>query len=191
MREAVVILLPHVRGEHVVERGDVLPPGQLVADLEPLGVLRDHGVHDADEGLVAVEKAVAAGEQVALEPALTHMLREHGVHDAAVGVEKLVAVGRLGDPAAARDLEHRTQAVGGCLVGGEDAEVARVHVLAHDIAHECTEHGHILRLDGAGRRHGLLIRAEVRHAQLAQQQTAVCMGVCGADPSAQAPAARG
>ena len=177
VREAVVVLLPHVRGEHVVERGDVLPPGQLVADLQPLGVLRDHGVHDADEGLVAVEKAVAAGEQVALEPALAHVLREHGVHDAAVGVEKLVVVRRLGDPAAARDLEHRAQAVGGRLVGGEDAEVARVHVLAHDVAHERAEHGHVLRLDGAGRRHGLLIRAEVRHAQLAQQQAAVGVGV--------------
>ena len=178
VREAVVVLLPHVRGEHVVERGNVLPPGQLVADLEPLGVLRDHGIDDADEGLVAVEKAVAAGEQVALEPALAHMLREHGVHDAAVRVEKLVVVRRLGDPAAARDLEHRAQAVGGRLVGGEDAEVARVHVLAHDVAHERAEHGHVLRLDGAGRGHGLLICAEVRHAQLAQQQSAVGVGIC-------------
>ena len=98
---------------------------------------------------------MAAGEQVALEPALAHMLREHGVHDAAVRVEKLVVVRRLGDPAAARDLEHRAQAVGGRLVGGEDAEVARVHVLAHDVAHERAEHGHVLRLDGTGRRHGL------------------------------------
>ena len=177
VREAVVVLLPHVRGEHVVERGDVLPPRKLVTDLEPLGVLRDHGIDDADEGLVAVEKAVAAGEQVALEPALAHMLREHGVHDAAVRVEKLVVVRRLGDPAAARDLEHRAQAVGGRFVGGEDAEVARVHVLAHDVAHERAEHGHVLRFDGAGRRHGLLIRAEVRHAQLAQQQPAVGVGV--------------
>ena len=34
--EAVVILLPHIGGEDVVEGGDVVPPGQLAAHLQPL-----------------------------------------------------------------------------------------------------------------------------------------------------------
>jgi hypothetical protein len=36
--------------------------------------LVEHRVDDVDEGLVAVEEAVAAGQQIALEPALTLML---------------------------------------------------------------------------------------------------------------------
>jgi hypothetical protein len=39
-------------------------------------VLVEHRVDDVNEGLVAVEDAVAAGEQVALEPALAGVLRE-------------------------------------------------------------------------------------------------------------------
>ena len=46
--------------------------GMLWRDLEPFGVLVDHRVDDVDEGLVAGEEAVAAGEQVAFEPALAH-----------------------------------------------------------------------------------------------------------------------
>ena len=85
MGEAVVVLLPDVGGEDIVQRGDILPPGQLVAGLQPLGMLGEHGVHDANECLVAVEEAVAAGEQVALQPALAHVLGEHAVHNAPVG----------------------------------------------------------------------------------------------------------
>ena len=88
--EAVVILLPHVGGQHVVHGGDVLPPGELPGHLEPFGVLAHHGVHDADESLVAVEKAVPPGEQVSLQPALAHVLGEHAVHNAPVGGQPLV-----------------------------------------------------------------------------------------------------
>ena len=42
MREAVVILSPHVRGEQVVERGNLPAPRQTVGDLQPLGVLVEH-----------------------------------------------------------------------------------------------------------------------------------------------------
>ena len=108
MRKAVVVLLPDVRGEDVVERGDVLPPRQLAAHLEPLGVLGEHGVHDADERLIAVKKAVASREQVALQKALAEVLGEHGVHHAAVGVEMVVDAGKLlVEEAAACDLKDR------------------------------------------------------------------------------------
>ena len=43
-------------------------------DLQPLRVLVEHRVDDVDERLVAVEEAVPAGEQVALEPALAQVL---------------------------------------------------------------------------------------------------------------------
>ena len=56
--EAVVVLLPHVRGQEVVEGRDLSPPGESERDLEPLGVLVEHGIDDVDEGLVAVEHAV-------------------------------------------------------------------------------------------------------------------------------------
>ena len=70
MGEAVVVLLPYVGSQNIVQGGDVVPPGQLAAHLQPLGVLGEHGVHDADEGLIAVEEAVASGEQIALQEAL-------------------------------------------------------------------------------------------------------------------------
>ena len=74
MREAIVILTPDVRGEQVVQRGNRLPPRQGGCDLQPLGMLVKHGVDDVDEGLVAIEDAVATGEQVAFEPAFALVL---------------------------------------------------------------------------------------------------------------------
>ena len=56
--EAVVVLPPDVRAEEVVERGDRPPPGDVVAHLQPLGVLVEHRVDDVDERLVAREEAV-------------------------------------------------------------------------------------------------------------------------------------
>ena len=70
VREAVVILAPHGRGNKQVERGYRRPPGQLATHGEPLGVHVEHGVDDVDEGFVGGEETVAAGEQVAFQPAL-------------------------------------------------------------------------------------------------------------------------
>ena len=58
--EPVVVLPPDVRAEEVVERGDRPPPGDVVAHLQPLGVLVEHRVDDVDERLVAREEAVPA-----------------------------------------------------------------------------------------------------------------------------------
>src|SRR5215208_7025260 len=68
--EAVVILLPDVRGQEIVERGDRSSPGQAARNLEPLGVLVEHGIYDVDEGFVAGEWAMPAGEQISFQPAL-------------------------------------------------------------------------------------------------------------------------
>ena len=53
--EAVVILLPHVGGEQIVERGDLPAPRQFQGYLQPFGVLAEHRVDDANERLIAVE----------------------------------------------------------------------------------------------------------------------------------------
>ena len=78
-----------------------------------------------DERLVAVEEAVAAREQIALEPALALVLGEH-LHHAPVRRE--VLVGRLDGrvPRAVRDGEDVTESVRGGLVRPEQTEVGRV-----------------------------------------------------------------
>ena len=92
VREAVVILLPDVGGEQIVERGDLPPPGQLRCDLQPLGVLVEHRIDDVNEGLVAVEQPVPSGEQIALQPALALVLAEHRVQHPSGGREELVVL---------------------------------------------------------------------------------------------------
>ena len=89
MGEAVVVLAPDVRGEQVVQRRDRAPPRDLTGDLEPLRVLVEHRIDDVDERLVAVEQAVAARQQVALEPPLAEVLGQH-LHHAAVGRQVIV-----------------------------------------------------------------------------------------------------
>ena len=124
MREAVVVLPPDVRAEQVVERGDRPPPGDSARHLQPLRVLVEHRVDDVDERLVAVEQAVPAGQQVALEPALALMLGQH-LHHPPVGREVVVAGEHLGVPGAVRHLEHRAQPVRCRLVRSEQAEPIR------------------------------------------------------------------
>jgi hypothetical protein len=59
--EAVVVLLPDVGREHLVQRGDRPTPRQPFGDLEPFGMLTEHRIDDADESLVAVDKPVPTG----------------------------------------------------------------------------------------------------------------------------------
>ena len=89
--EAVVVLLPYIGGQNQVERGDALPPGQLVAHLQPLGMLRDHRINHADKAFVRGKEAVAAGQQVAFKPAFAQVLGKHRVHNAAVAGQEFVA----------------------------------------------------------------------------------------------------
>ena len=65
-----MVVLPDVRRQEVVERGDRASPGQAAGNLQPFGVLVEHGVHNVDEGLVAGKEAVLASEQISFEPTL-------------------------------------------------------------------------------------------------------------------------
>jgi len=53
--EAVVVLLPDVRCEQVVQRRDRLAPGELARHPQPLGMLAEHRVDDAEVALVLVQ----------------------------------------------------------------------------------------------------------------------------------------
>ena len=145
----------------------------VLADVQPLGVLVEHRVHDVGEGLVGVEEAVAAGEQVAFEPAHQRVLGEH-LHHPAVA-RQLAAVRILGQqvghPGLLAHLVDRLQAVGGGLVRAEDAEVR--HVVAHHVAQEFAQRPGVLVQHLAGLRHVHRVVAEVRQLQLLAQQAAV------------------
>ena len=109
--EAVVVLAPDVGGEEIIERGDLAPPGEAGGHLQPLGVLVEHRVNDMNKCFVAIEQAVAPGEEVAFEPAFALMLAEH-FHDAAFGGEELVGRGGGGLPLPLGHLEDGLQTIG-------------------------------------------------------------------------------
>ena len=144
MAEAVVVLPPDERGQQVVQRGDRPPPGDVPRHLQPLGVLVEHRVDDVDEGLVAREEAVPAGQQIAFQPALALVLAED-FHHPAVRVQVVVVGQRLGDPGAVGDFEHVLPAVGVGLVRAEEAEVLAVQVHLHDVAEELAHDAASLR----------------------------------------------
>ena len=107
-------------------RGHGRAPVQfLLRFLQPFGVLVEHRVDDVDEGLVAGEQAVAAGKDVAFEPAFERVLAEHlhhaaeDVEFAAVGIFRLV----FGKPGLLRSGVDRGEPVGGGFVGAENAEM--------------------------------------------------------------------
>ena len=174
--EAVVILPPDMRGQQVVQRGDLPPPRQARRDLQPLGVLVEHRIDDVDERLVAIEESMPPGEQVALEPALALVLAEHFHHPPGGGEKFVVGHGR-GVPLALGHFEEGFQAVGERLVRAKDAEIPLLAVQLRHIAQETPEH---MRVADAGRpRRGHVGRvvAEIRHPQVAQQNAAVGVGI--------------
>ncbi len=89
VRKSVVVLPPDVAGEQIIQRRDGPAPGKIANDFQPLGVLIEHRIDDVDERFVAIEEAVAAGEQIALQPPFAHMLAEN-LHHPAVGRNILI-----------------------------------------------------------------------------------------------------
>ena len=137
--ESVMVLPPDVRAEEVVERGDRPAPGDVVAHLQPLGVLVEHRVDDVNERLVAREEAVPPGQQIAFQPALALVLAEH-LHDPAVRAEFVVLRADLGHVTAVGHLEHVLPAVRVVLVRAEQAEVPALQVQLHDVSQELAHH---------------------------------------------------
>src|SRR5271165_6141263 len=123
MRESVVILAPDMRGEQVVQRGNLPPPRQVRRDLQLLGVLVEHRIDDVDERLVAVEKAVSTGKQVALEPTLALVFAEH-LHYPPRGREKFVVRLSCGVPLALGYFKEGFQTVGERLVRAKNPEIS-------------------------------------------------------------------
>ena len=177
MGKAIVVLGPDGGSQNDVEGGDVLAPGDIPAELEPFGVLGNHGVHDADKGLIAVEESMAAGEQIALQPAFAHVLGELAVHDAAVDGEEFVAVYHFTVEIAVGGLKDAAELVGHGLIRSEEAEVAGRLIEPEDVADKATQLQHVLRLYLTGLGDLDRVLTEVGQAQIAQQPTAVGVGI--------------
>ena len=173
VRKAVVVLLPYVGGEDEVQGSDVLSPRQLIANFQPLCVLRGHRVDHADKRLVRSKESVPPGEDIAFQPALAHMLGEVGVHDAAVFGEFVVVGIDLRVKIALGCLERAVKAVRHALVRPENAEVFAFLVEFEYIAYISAEFQHILRAYRTGRGNVDRIFFEVGQAQIAQQLAAV------------------
>ena len=108
--EAIVILAPDMGGQEIGERGDRLAPSDLAGNVQPLGVLVEHRVHNVDEGFVAGEEAMAAGEQVALEPALAEVFAEN-LHHPPVRRDLGIAGNQIAREDPIGDFEHRPEPV--------------------------------------------------------------------------------
>src|SRR5258708_25810018 len=77
-----MVLAPDMRGEEVIQRCARPPPRQGARDLQPLGVLVEHGIADVNESLVTREKAVTSSDQISLEPTLAELLDQDLDHPA-------------------------------------------------------------------------------------------------------------
>ncbi len=171
--ESVVVLPPDVRGEQVIQRGDGPPPGDLARHLEPLGVLVEHRVDDVDEGFVAGEETMPAGEQVAFQPALAQVLAQD-LHHPAVGRDVVVGLENFGGRKRGRS--PRTARPGGstrfrpgrtrgsCVLSQFSFSTSRRN-RAHDPGG--------FAVDGPGLGHGDGIVAEIRHLQVAKEDAAI------------------
>ena len=170
--EAVVILTPDMRGQQVVQRGDLPPPRQVRRDLQPLGMLVEHRIDDVDERLVAVEESVPPGEQVALEPTFALVFAQH-FHDAPAAREMLVVRQGRGVPLAVGHFEQALQAVGDRLVGTKNAKMPLLVVELHHVAQESPEHMRVPDATGARGRHLDRVVAEIGNSQVAEQHASV------------------
>ena len=111
VRKTIVVLPPDVRGQQVVEGGNGPPPGNVCrGGFELLGVLVEHRVDDVDKGLVGGEEAVASGEQIPLEPALTGMFTKD-FHHPPMRRQMVILWDDVGHPGPLRDLKEGAEAV--------------------------------------------------------------------------------
>src|ERR1039458_7564587 len=148
MSESVVVLPPHMRSQQVVERCNRTPPLDLTCNLQPLGMLVEHGIDDVDERFVTGKETVAPREQITFQPALAHVLTEHLQHTAMLREMFINRQDRL-HPQLIGRVVKRLQSVRRRLIRTEDAEVFRVDVQLHHITQESAEDACGLRILGA------------------------------------------
>src|SRR5665213_1923363 len=111
MGEAVVVLLPDMRGKEIIERSNFSAPRQFRRHLQPFGVLTEHRIDDANESFVAVEQTVATREEVSFQPTLALVLAEHGIQHTSGGGEEFVIIHFPRVPLAVGDFEYRTEKI--------------------------------------------------------------------------------
>lgn len=148
------------------------------------------------EGLVGGEEAVAAGEEVPLQPALADVFGQD-LHDPAVPGQIAVRALRAALPGLSGRLVQVVEAVGGGLVRSDDPEVPPLGGVVHDPGEEVPQdarrfvEGAARLVDGDG------VGVERRHRQRPQQpatvrvrdgaQAAVALGDTGEDLRGGAP----
>ena len=144
-------------------------------------MLAEHRIDDANEGLVAVEQPVPPGQQISFQPTLALVLAEHRVQHASGGREEFIILDFPGVPLTVGDFKDRAQEIRERLIGTEDTEITLILIQLGHVAQELTQHERILAVHGTRRRHIHRVVVEVRHAQVAQQNAAVGVGI-GAHP---------
>ncbi len=146
MREPVMILPPDGGGDQQIQRSDGIPPGKVIADLQPFRVLVEHRVDDVDEGFVRREESVATSEQVTFQHSFESVLAQH-LHDAAVRgeVASVIVFGKaLLDPEFLAHFVEVIELVRSGFVRTENAEVRRIRL--HDVGEHLAERTRVLCL---------------------------------------------
>ena len=105
------------------------------------------------------------------------MLTQHTVHDAAISCQLVIGRKQLAVPVAVLLLKYFIQTVRHALIRSEDAEVLAILIELENITDIAAKLDHILGL-GLARLHRNTVLAEIRKAQIFQEQTSVCMRVC-------------
>jgi len=90
VRKAIVFLPCPSAGLDVVNRGKVPTPLDIASDLDKLGILDHHGVHNAEKRLVAGEDGGTASQSVPLHEPLALMFRESLYHTPSIRARVLV-----------------------------------------------------------------------------------------------------
>ena len=170
--KAIVILAPDMGGQKIIERRDGLAPADGLAGFQEFGMLVEHGIDDVDEGLVTGEETVAAGQQIAFQPAFAEMLAQH-FHDAARLAEIGVVRDGVRHPFLAGNFENSLKPVRGGLVGPEQTEVLGSEIEFHHVAQERAQYPRRLRPSAAGLGNRHRIGVKMRHRKRLQQLAAI------------------
>jgi len=113
-------------------------------------MLAEHRIDNANEGLVAIEKPMPPGQQVAFEPALALVLAQHRIQHASVRGEEFIILDLACVPLAVGDFKYCAQKIRERLIRTEDAEIPLILIQLSHVAQELAEHQGILCGDGAG-----------------------------------------